>query len=327
MKKFILILVSTILVIIASILLTKKNTTSDLSKLTLSEVTHSVFYSPLYVAIENGYFEEEGIELELVLTPGADKVAASILSGDADIGFSGPEATIYVYNNSNEKLLTFASLTKRDGQFIVGDCSLKGKFTMKELEGKTVLAGRSGGMPLMMFNYAMKESNIDVSKVTIDSSVEFAGLAGAYMAHQGDFVNLFEPNAFKVEQSASGCVLASLGNISGVVPYTAFYAKEDFISNNKTLLQKFNKAINKGLVYVHENSYEDIAKSIIGQFADTSLKDLIVLVTRYKDADSWYDSTFVNENDYDRLQDIMLYGKTITNKIDSKMLITNEFNK
>ena len=327
MKKFILILVSTILVIIASILLTRKNTTSDLSKLTLSEVTHSVFYSPLYVAIENGYFEEEGIELELVLTPGADKVAASILSGDADIGFSGPEATIYVYNNSNEKLLTFASLTKRDGQFIVGDCSLKGKFTMKELEGKTVLAGRSGGMPLMMFNYAMKESNIDVSKVTIDSSVEFAGLAGAYMAHQGDFVNLFEPNAFKVEQSASGCVLASLGNISGVVPYTAFYAKEDFISNNKTLLQKFNKAINKGLVYVHENSYEDIAKSIIGQFADTSLKDLIVLVTRYKDADSWYDSTFVNENDYDRLQDIMLYGKTITNKIDSKMLITNEFNK
>lgn len=327
MKKFILILVSTILVIIASILLTRKNTTSDLSKLTLSEVTHSVFYSPLYVAIENGYFEEEGIELELVLTPGADKVAASILSGDADIGFSGPEATIYVYNNSNEKLLTFASLTKRDGQFIVGDCSLKGKFTMKELEGKTVLAGRSGGMPLMMFNYAMKESNIDVSKVTIDSSVEFAGLAGAYMAHQGDFVNLFEPNAFKVEQSASGCVLASLGNISGVVPYTAFYAKEDFISNNKILLQKFNKAINKGLVYVHENSYEDIAKSIIGQFADTSLKDLIVLVTRYKDADSWYDSTFVNENDYDRLQDIMLYGKTITNKIDSKMLITNEFNK
>ncbi len=327
MKKFILILVSTILVIIASILLTRKNTTSDLSKLTLSEVTHSVFYSPLYVAIENGYFEEEGIELELVLTPGADKVAASILSGDADIGFSGPEATIYVYNNSNEKLLTFASLTKRDGQFIVGDCSLKGKFTMKELEGKTVLAGRSGGMPLMMFNYAMKESNIDVSKVTIDSSVEFAGLAGAYMAHQGDFVNLFEPNAFKVEQSASGCVLASLGNISGVVPYTAFYAKEDFISNNKILLQKFNKAINKGLVYVHENSYEDIAKSIIGQFADTSLKDLIVLVTRYKDADSWYDSTFVNENDYDRLQDIMLYGKTITNKIDSKILITNEFNK
>lgn len=326
MKKFILVLIATIIVVCVSILLSKEKTTEN-TKITLAEVTHSVFYSPLYVAIEDNYFTDEGIDLEVILTPGADKVAASVLSGDAQIGFSGPEATIYVYNNSGEKLLTFASLTKRDGQFIVGNCSLKGKFTMKDLEGKTVLAGRTGGMPLLMFQYAMKESKIDVSKVTIDKSVEFAGLAGAFIAKQGDFVNLFEPNALKVEKSGAGCVLSSLGNISGVVPYTAFYAKEKYIEDNKDTLQKFTDALNKGLAYVHSNTSKDIAKKIIGQFPDTSLTDLIAIVDRYKNADSWYASTYVNKEDYNRLQDIMIYGKTITKKIDSSVLTTNEFNK
>lgn len=326
MKKFIIVLLATIIIITISILYSNKKDNNLNNKIVLSEVTHSVFYSPLYVSIENGYFKDEGIEIELVLTPGADKVAASILSNDANIGFSGPEATIYVYNNSNEKLITFAALTKRDGQFIVGDCSLKDTFTMNDLKGKTVLAGRSAGMPLMMFNYALKESGINNAEVTIDSSVDFAGLVGAYISGQGDFVNLFEPNAFKVEQNNKGCVLASLGNISGVVPYTAFYAKEEYINNNKELIQRFNNALNKGLKYVHNNNAEDISKIILNQFPDTSQKDLTALINRYKDADSWYDTTFIHVEDYNRLQDIMIYGKTIDKKINSSILITNKFN-
>lgn len=194
MKKIILVICATIMLIALSIIITNKTNKhqENIDNIVLSEVTHSIFYSPLYVSIENGYFSDEGINIELVLTPGADKVASSILSGDANIGFSGPEATIYVFNNSSEKLITFASLTKRDGQFIVGDCKLKDKFTIDDLTNKTVLAGRSGGMPLMMFKYALKESGINLNDVNIDTSVEFASLAGAFIGGQGDFVNLFE---------------------------------------------------------------------------------------------------------------------------------------
>ena len=327
MKKVLLCIFLFIITISTIILFnTKKqeNTTNDVIK--LSEVTHSVFYAPLYVAIENGYFKEENIDIDLVLTPGADKVATSVLANDANIGFSGPEATIYVYNNSNQKLITFASLTKRDGQFIVGDCNLKDNFKMEDLIGKTVLAGRSGGMPLMMFKYALKMSNIDEIKVNIDTSVEFAGLTGAYIAKQGDFVNLFEPNASNVEKQGYGCVLASLGNISGSVPYTAFYAKEDYINNNKDLIKRFNKALNKGLAFVKDNNSTQIAKSILQEFPDTSINDLIIYVDRYKEANSWYESTYIYEKDYERLVDIMIYGKTIDRKVDVNLLLTNEFN-
>ena len=294
------------------------------NKIVVSEVTHSVFYAPWYVSLENGYFKDEGLDIEVILTPGADKVATSVISGDATIGFSGPEATVYVFNNSNEKLITFASLTKRDGQFIVGPCNLKNNFKMSDLMNKKLLAGRSGGMPLLMFKYALKESGIDESKVNIDTSVEFASLSGAFISKQGEFVNLFEPNALNIEKQKYGCVLTSLGNISGVVPYTTFYAKEDFIKNNKETIHSFRKALNKGLEFVKNNDYDTIAKSIQGQFPDLSFNDLKEIVKRYKDADSWYETTYVNKNDYDRLLNIMLYGKTIDKKVDIDLLITNE---
>lgn len=332
MKKLIISVVTLVIIITLSIVVgiyvkNKEDNTDKMDKVTVSEVTHSVFYAPWYVAIEDGYFKDENIDVEVILTPGADKVATSVISGDANIGFSGPEATIYVYNNSKQKLLTFASLTKRDGQFLVGDCKLKDNFTMDKLIGKTVLAGRSAGMPLMMFEYALKESNIDKSKVNIDTSVEFAGLTGAFIGGQGDFVNLFEPNATALEKEGYGCVLASLGNLTGTVPYTAFYAKEEYIKDNKDLIKRFNKSLNKGLKFVKENDSKTIAKKIINQFPDTSLDDLTKLVDRYKSADSWYDTTYVNTSDYYRLIDIMIYGKTIDKKVKVEDLITNEFNK
>ena len=325
MKKVIIILFSLLLVIV--LFQTLKEDKKDINKIKVSEVTHSIFYTPWYVSLEKGYFKDEGLDIEVVLTPGADKVATSVLSNDVQIGFSGPEATIYVYNNSKEKLISFASLTKRDGQFIVGDCKYKDNFKMEDLINKKVLAGRNAGMPLMMFKYALKESNIDLDKVTIDTSVEFAGLTGAYINGQADFVNLFEPNAMNVEKQKYGCVLSSLGQISGQVPYTTFYAKEEYINNNKDIIKKFNKALNKGLEYVKKNNSNRIAKTIINQFPDTTIEDLTKLVDRYKDADSWYDSTYINIDDYYRLVDIMIYGKVIDKKPLIEALITNEFNK
>lgn len=325
MKK-ILITIGTILLMIIFLIIisiTKKDTTN---KIIVSEVTHSVFYAPWYVALENDYFKDEGLEIEVMLTPGADKVATSVLSNDAQIGFSGPEATIYVYNNSKEKLITFASLTKKDGQFIVGDCSLKDTFTLNDLKGKSILAGRNAGMPLMMFEYALKNQNIDKNDLIIDTSVEFAGLTGAFIAKQGDFVNLFEPNATSLENQNIGCVLSSLGNLTGNVPYTTFYAKENYIKENKNTIKKFNKALNKGLTFVHNNTSETIARTIQTQFPDTDIKDLINIIERYKNIDAWYQTTKINLEDYERLQDIMINGKTITTKIDSNTLTTNEFN-
>lgn len=325
MNKKVLIIIFIFMVVLAIIFNTFNKEKTN--KIVVSEVTHSVFYAPWYVSIENGYFKDEGLDIEVLLTPGADKVASSVLSGDANIGLSGPEVTIYVYNNSDIKLKTFASLTKRDGQFIVGDCKYKDNFKMKDLINKKVLAGRSAGMPLLMFEYALKESNIDKKKVNIDTSVEFAGLTGAYISKQGDFVNLFEPNATKIEKEGYGCVLASLGQITGIIPYTTFYANDEYINENKDVIEKFNKAINKGLKFVKDNDSKIIAESIIKQFPDTNINDLTILVDRYKESDSWYQNTFVNIDDYYRLVDIMLYGKTIHEKPQLDLLITNEFNR
>ena len=323
MKK-IIIIIALLFALMVLILLFKKDEKEE--KIVVSEVTHSVFYTPWYVAIEKGYFKEEGLDIEVMLTPGADKVATSVLSGDSQIGFSGPEATIYVYNNSKQKLISFASLTKRDGQFIFGSCALKDKFNVTDFTNKVVLAGRSGGMPLLMFKYALKESNYNENNLIIDSSVDFASLSSAYISKQGDFVNLFEPNALKLEKENYGCVLASLGNISGVVPYTTFYAKEEYINKNKDSIKKFNKALNKGIKFTKENTYEEIANTIKSQFTDLSIEDLTEIVRRYKDADSWYESTYMNIDDYNRLQDIMIYGKVLDKKVDANNLITNEFN-
>ena len=325
MKKKILLIICLFIVLlfIVNNLFNKK----EKNTIVVSEVTHSVFYAPWYAAIENGYFEKEGINIELMLTPGADKVATSVLSKSSDIGLSGPEATIYVYNNSKRKLITFASLTKRDGQFIVGDCKYKDTFTMNDLIGKRVLAGRSAGMPLMMFQYALKKENINENDVKIDTSIDFASLSGAYLSGKGDFVNLFEPNASKIELEKRGCVLSSLGNITGLVPYTTFYAREEFINENKDLLERFNKALNKGLTFVYNNNPTTIAKSIAKQFPDTSIEELSKIIDRYKGADSWYKNTYINTNDYYHLVDIMIYGKAIDKKPPIESLITNEFNK
>lgn len=178
----------------------------------------------------------------------------------------------------------------------------------------------------MMFEYALKNNNINQNDLTIDTSVEFANLTSAFISKQGDFVNLFEPNATALENQNIGCVLSSLGNLTGNVPYTTFYAKEEYIKNNKDIIKKFNKALNKGIKFTRENNSNDIAKVIKKQFPDTNITDLENIIERYKQIDTWYDNTQLNTKDYDKLQEIMLYGGSINNKIDSSLLITNEFN-
>lgn len=302
---------------------TRKNKENDLVPIKLAEVTHSAFYAPLYVAIENGYFKNNGIQIELLLTPGADKVAAAVLSNDVEIGFAGPESAIYVYNGGEEDyIITFAGLTKRDGQFIVSRKEIN-DFTLNDLKGKEILAGRRGGMPVLNFQNALKNEEISENDINMNTNVEFASLAGSFISGMGDFVNLFEPNATKLVSEGYGYIVGNIGAYSGEVPYTAFYARKSYVENNEEVIKKYTDAINEGLKYVNSHSAEEIAKVILPQFPDISLKDLTIIVDNYKKYDSWLSTPFITEESYKNLQNIMIDAELLKDYVPYDKLIKN----
>ncbi|MCI8347251.1 MAG: ABC transporter substrate-binding protein [Bacilli bacterium] len=329
MKKIIIYLISGIIILFLAFLVlfdfNKNDKEKNLEKVTLAEVAHTIFYAPQYVAIEKGYFEEYGIDIELILTAGADKVTAAVLSGDADIGFCGSEATIYVYNGGEKDYLkTFAQLTQKDGTFLVSREKID-NFTLDNLKGKTIIGGRAGGMPEMTFEYALKQNGIDPKKdVTIDTSVAFPAMSGAFIGGQGDFVTLFEPNATDVENQGYGYVVASIGELGGVVPYTSYSARNSYLKNNKQLIENFEKAIQKGLDYVKNHSDKEVAKTILKQFPDTSLNNLTSAVKRYREIEAWADTTQFSEESFNHLQDIMIDNGALEKKVAYNKMIYNE---
>ena len=326
MKKIIFSLIG-ILIILGIIFIPSIFKKDDkLTQVKVAEVAHSIFYAPQYIADSLGYFEEEGLDVEIILASGADKVTAAVLSGDVQIGFSGSEATIYVYNQGeNDYLVNFSALTKRDGSFIVSREKYD-NFTLNDMIGKTVIGGRKGGMPVMTFEWALREAGINpTSDVEIDTSIAFGAMSGAFIGGTGDFVNLFEPQALQIEQQGYGYVVASLGELGGVVPYTAYNAKKSYIENNPEVIEKFTRAIQKGLDYVHNNSAEDIAKNILPHFPDISLNDLTKIVERYKENDSWFTTTYINEDDFNHIQEIMEASGELIEKVPYNKLVDNIF--
>lgn len=303
----------------------KKEKKTNTTKVTVAEVAHTIFYAPQYVAIEKGYFEEYGIDVNLILTAGADKVTAAVLSGDADIGFCGSEGTIYVYNaKEKDYLKTFAQLTQKDGSFLVSRKKFD-NFTLDDLKGKSVIGGRAGGMPEMTFEWALKQNGIDPKNdLEIDTSITFAAMGGAFIGGQGDFVTLFEPNALEIEQQGYGYVVASIGELGGVVPYTSYSARESYIEKNSELISNFTKAIQKGLDFVHNSSDKEVAETILSQFPDTSLNDLEKVVARYRKIDAWPKTTKFSEESFNHLQDIMIDNGVLNNKVSYDKLIYNE---
>ena len=301
----------------------KKDKNTSLTKVRLAEVTHSSFYSPLYVAIEKGYFKENGIDLELILTPGADKVSSAVLSGDVEIGFAGAESAIYVYKQDESDYLTlFAGLNKRDGQFIVSRKEIK-DFKLEDLYDKEILVGRSTGMPALNFLNALKKNNIDTSKINVNTSVEFSALSGSFIGGVGDFVNLFEPNATALVKQGYGNVVASVGMLSGEVPYTAFYARKSYIKDNEDIIKKFTDAINKGIKYTMDNESDIVAKDIIGQFPDTSVKDLTEMIKRYKEYDSWLPNPYISEGLFTNLEDFLIDFDLLDEYVPYNVLVNN----
>ncbi len=302
---------------------TKSSNNKNLEKVKVAEVTHSIFYTPMYIADAMGYFEEEGLDVEIILTSGANNVAAAVMSKDVQIGFCGSEQTLYIYNEgAKDYLINFAGMTKRDGSFLVSRKPIE-NFDLKKLGG-VILGGRQGGMPAMTLNYTLHENDVDSLKV--DTSVDFASLSGAFISGQGDFVTLFEPNALSLEKEGFGYVVASIGELGGEVPYTSFNALKSYIEENPKTIEKFSKAIQKGLDYTFEHSSQELSKLLVDYFPDITLNDIEATVERYKKSDSWYKTTYITETGYNHMQEIVDYNGFLTKKVDYSILVDNTYN-
>lgn len=297
-----------------------------LVNLTLNEVAHSIFYAPQYVAIELGYFEQEGISLTLVNGAGADNVMTALISNEADIGFMGSEASVYVYSEgASDYAVNFAQLTQRAGNFLVGRTE-NPSFTWADLKGTEVLGGRAGGMPEMVFEYILKQNGIDPKKdLNIVQNINFGLTAGAFSGGQGDYTVEFEPFATALELEGKGHVLASLGLNSGYVPYTAYCVKKSYLEKNPEIIQKFTNAIQKGVDYVNTHTAEEIASVIAPQFPETDKKSLETIVARYLEQDTWKENVIFEKESFELLQDILESAGELKERVPYETLVTTQF--
>lgn len=327
-KALIYILSLAIIAIFCVIIFINSGKKSDLKKVKVAEVTHSVFYAPGYVAHALGYYEDEGLDVEIILTPGADAVAAAVLSGDVQIGFCGSEQTIYIYNQGNKDyLVNFSAMTKKDGSFLISREENK-NFKITDVKGSHIIAGRKGGMPSMTLKWALNQNGINTDKdINFDTSIAFASMNGAFIGGTGDYVTAFEPSASQLVNQGYGYIVGSIGELGGNVPYTTYNAKKSYIKKNKDVIKGFTKATNKGLDYVHNHTAEEIAKVIGDYFPDVSYNDLVNSIQKYMDIDSWYDTTEINEEDFKHIQEIMKNDNELDKEAPFKKLVDNSFAK
>ena len=298
----------------------------ELTKVTLNEVAHSIFYAPQYVAIEEGYFAEEGLDLTLVTGFGADKTMTAVISGEADIGFMGAEASIYAYQEgATDPVVNFAQLTQRAGNFLVAREEMP-DFTWDELRDKRVLGGRKGGMPEMVFEYILKQNDIDpVKDLKINQSIDFGSTAAAFSGGQGDFSVEFEPGATALETEGAGYVVASLGVDSGYVPYTAFSAKKSYIDKNPNIIQKFTDALQKGMDYVNSHTPDEIAAVIAPQFKETDVNTIATIVDRYAQQDTWKTNLIFEKESFELLEDILEDSGELSERVSYENLVTTKY--
>lgn len=304
----------------------KKVTEPGLTKVTLNEVAHSIFYAPMYVAIEEGYFEEEGIEIELVTGFGADKTMTAVLTGEADIGFMGSESSIYTYvQGTDNPVVNFAQLTQRAGNFLVSREPVE-EFKWEMLKGEEVLGGRAGGMPQMVFEYVLKKHGMNPkTDLQIDQSIDFGSTAAAFSGGKGNYTVEFEPHATGLETKGDGYIVASLGEESGYVPYTAYSATKQYIEENPEVIQSFVNALQKGMDYVNSHTPKEIAKIIAPQFEETELDTITTIVTRYYDQDTWPENLVFKKESFELLEHILMEAGELDEMLPYEDLVDTSF--
>lgn len=323
MKKVISVLMAVLLLALCCACGETETTTT----VRLNEVTHSVFYAPQYVALELGFFEEEGLEIELTNGGGADKVMTAVLTNQADIGLAGPESCIYVYNQGKDDYpIVFAQLTKRDGSFLVGRTDAE--FSWENLKGTTIIGGRAGGVPEMTLEYVMRQNGVIPGEdAIVDTSVQFDMMAGSFTGGNGDYVALFEPTATEVEQAGKGYILTSIGEAAGEIPYTAYFASQSFIQEHADVIQGFTNAMAKGQKWVMEHSAAEVAEVIVSQFPDTSVETLATVVQRYKDIGAWNETPVMEQAALERLETVIETAGVITHDewVEFDKLVDNSY--
>ena len=304
-----------------------KKDEAKLAKVTLNEVAHSIFYAPQYVAIEEGYFKDEGLDMTLITGFGADKTMTAVISGEADIGFMGAEASIYAYQEgATDPVVNFAQLTQRAGNFLVAREEMP-DFKWEDLKGRKVLGGRKGGMPEMVFEYILKQNGLDPQKdLSIDQSIDFGATAAAFTGdNSADFTVEFEPSATVLEKQGAGYVVASLGVDSGYVPYTSYSAKTSYMEKNPDIMQKFTNALQKGMDYVQKHTPEEIARVIEPQFPETDLDTITAIVKRYYDQNTWKENLVFGQEGFELLQDILEDAGELKERTPYEELVNTEF--
>lgn len=299
----------------------------QLTRVRLSEVTHSVFYAPQYVAMSQGFFRQEGLDVELTNGGGADKVMTAVVSGQADMGLAGPEAAIYVMNQGKEDHpVILAQLTKRDGSFLVG--RTPGPFSWDQVRGKTIIGGRAGGVPEMTLEYVLRQNGVEPQQdAVVDTSVQFNMMAGAFTGGNGDYVTLFEPTATEVEQAGKGYILCSIGQESGEIPYTAYFASQAYIHDHADIVQRFTNAIARAQKWIAEHDAAQTAEIIAPQFPDTSVPVLTQVVQRYKDIDAWNATPVMTRSSLERLETVMETAGVLDHAdwVDFDRLVDNSY--
>ena len=330
-KKWIALAAAVVLAVTAlpmGVFAAKKDSTEEkLTKVTLNEVAHSIFYAPQYVAIEEGYFAEKGLDLTLVTGFGADKTMTAVISGEADIGFMGAEASVYAYQEgATDPVVNFAQLTQRAGNFLVAREEMP-DFKWEDLKGEKVLGGRKGGMPEMAFEYILKKNGIDPQKdLTIDQSIDFGSTAAAFTSDDSAAYTVeFEPSATILEKEGAGYVVASLGEALGYVPYTSYSAKTSYMKENPEIIQKFTDALQKGMDYVQSHTPEEIAEVIAPQFKETDLETITAIVKRYYDQDTWKENLIFEKDSFELLQDILEDAGELTDRTAYENLVQTEY--
>lgn len=295
-------------------------------KVRLCEVTHSVFYAPQYAAIQLGFFDDQNIEIELSNGQGADKVMAAVLSDNVEIGFAGPEASIYVFNEGKEDhTQVFAQLTQRDGSFLMAR-EPDPDFTWEKLRGSHVLSGRKGGVPYMALEYVIRHNGMDPrSDLVMDDSVQFSLMTGAFTGGNGDYATCFEPTASMVEAEGKGYIVASVGEAAGEIPYTAYFAKKSYLEKNKDLVQRFTNAVYQGQQWVAEHTAAEVAQAIAPAFPDTGEEILTQVVQRYKDIGAWNTDPVMTEEAFERLQTVMEEAGELAQRADYTLVVNNSF--
>ncbi len=325
MKKLLLFLLSLIFIITP---LTACKKDGELKKLEINEVTHSVFYAPLYLAIENGYFKEEGLEVNLTNGGGADKSMTAVLSKTADIGLMGPETVIYIENQGKTDMpKVFGQLTQKDGSFLVSRVK-EDNFDWNNLKGKEILAGRKGGVPAMTFEYVLNELELyNGTDVTLNFDVQFNLMTSAFLGGTADYCTVFEPTASEYEKEGKWHVVASVGEKSGEIPYTSFIALESFIENNEETIIKFLSAMKKAFEFLNTKSEYEVAASIVKQFPSTSISSIETSIKSYKKIDAWKTDMQATEDSFNRLQDIMINANELDEKVPFSKLVDNTLAK